>query len=551
MDFNTPLVLVVVAFLCYKVITHILLKIHNARQAALRGCLPPPDAALKGFLGIGTLKESIRATKEEWGPVWMHENINAVGKDVHTIKASIFDYELIITRDVGNVQAMLASQSEDFDIGPHREKCFKSLLGAGVMTNRQAKWKHSRKLIRPQFARDNVADLDLVQRHLNHLLKRIQLGDDGWTSKVDLAPLFFNLTLDTGTEFLFGQSVHTQNPDERSNSSRLRGLAAAPNLANFGKHLDEAKCIIDRRGALAKYGWLVRDNAYPEHCKAIQNVVDYFVKERLSRPWDDEKAIETPNGRPKFVLLDELVKETQDPLELRSELLNVLHASRDTTASLMGWVFYFLARHPQVFSRLREQVISRFGESPKSVVTFAELWANRYMVNVLNEVIRMVGIVPMNERAALRDTTLPRGGGPEGTAPVFVPKGTQVLIPTYSMQHREDIWGPDVEEFKPERWENRKFGWDFVPFGGGVRQCIGRKLSPRDCALSLTNMQSNLLGQRPCMWRHACSKFLTGSRIWRDQDRSECITRSKTGVGQVPRFAFTLPRHPSLHIVIS
>lgn len=79
----------------------------------------------------------------------------------------------------------------------------------------------------------------------------------------------------------------------------------------------------------------------------------------------------------------------------------------------------------------------------------------------------------MNERSALRDTTLPRGGGPDGLAPIFVPKGGQVLIPLYAMQHRKDIWGEDVEEWKPERWEDRKFGWEFIPFGGGARQCLG------------------------------------------------------------------------------
>lgn len=84
----------------------------------------------------------------------------------------------------------------------------------------------------------------------------------------------------------------------------------------------------------------------------------------------------------------------------------------------------------------------------------------------------------MNERAAIRDTTLPRGGGLDGQSPVFVAKGTQVLIPTYSMQHREDIWGPDVDQYKPSRWIGRKFGWDFIPFGGGARQCIGREFPP-------------------------------------------------------------------------
>lgn len=205
----------------------------------------------------------------------------------------------------------------------------------------------------------------------------------------------------------------------------------------------------------------------------MQAFVEYFVRKKLES--FDEKNAEQATSSSRFVLLHELAKDTKDPLTLRNEVLNVLHAARDTTASLQGWVFYFLARRPDVFLKLRQEVLTSFPDQQSGEITFTKLWSQSYMLQVINETIRFVGIVPMNERAAVVDTTLPRGGGPDGEAPVFIPKGTQVLVPTYAMQHREDIWGPDVEEYRPERWEGRKFGWDFVPFGGGARQCIGRK----------------------------------------------------------------------------
>ena len=277
----------------------------------------------------------------------------------------------------------------------------------------------------------------------------------------------------TGTEFLFGQSTYVQDPVARSKDA-LSWDKGGPDVGNFGRHLDGAKHMLDRRGALTKYGWLLRDREFPKHCKAVQKFVDYFVKQALLHG-DDEKRIETADGKAKFVLLNELAKHTRDPLELRHETLNVLHASRDTTAALMGWTFYFLAHRSDIFAKLRAEILLAFSPNPQSEIAYAKLTSLPYLGWVLNEVIRYVGIVPMNERMALRDTTLPRGGGPDGSAPVFVPKGVQILIPIYSMQHREDIWGPDVEDFRPERWESRKFGWEFIPFGGGARQCLGRK----------------------------------------------------------------------------
>lgn len=52
------------------------------------------------------------------------------------------------------------------------------------------------------------------------------------------------------------------------------------------------------------------------------------------------------------------------------------------------------------------------------------------------------------------------------------------------MQHRQDIWGPDVENFRPERWEGKKSngGWEFLPFGAGRRKCIGQQFALTETA---------------------------------------------------------------------
>jgi cytochrome P450 len=75
----------------------------------------------------------------------------------------------------------------------------------------------------------------------------------------------------------------------------------------------------------------------------------------------------------------------------------------------------------------------------------------------------------------MRDTVLPRGGGPNGQAPLFVPKGTVVGYNVYVMHRRYDVYGPDAEEFKPERWESLRLGWEYLPFNGGPRICLGQQ----------------------------------------------------------------------------
>jgi cytochrome P450 len=70
---------------------------------------------------------------------------------------------------------------------------------------------------------------------------------------------------------------------------------------------------------------------------------------------------------------------------------------------------------------------------------------------------------------ALVDTTLPVGGGPDGKSPIFIKKGQIVVYQVYTMQRRTDLYGEDALEFKPERWENLRPGWNYLPFNGGPR----------------------------------------------------------------------------------
>jgi cytochrome P450 monooxygenase len=85
-------------------------------------------------------------------------------------------------------------------------------------------------------------------------------------------------------------------------------------------------------------------------------------------------------------------------------------------------------------------------------------------------------------RIALEDTTLPVGGGPDGSQPIFIQKGDIVHANRYLMHRDPDIWGADAEIFRPERWEDARPMWRFVPFGGGPRICPAHTLVNTEAA---------------------------------------------------------------------
>ena len=201
--------------------------------------------------------------------------------------------------------------------------------------------------------------------------------------------------------------------------------------------------------------------------------MDVFVQKALNR----RRLGKTDPER--YIFADALAAQTSDKLRIRSELLNILLAGRDTTASVLSNAVDIIARRQDVLAELYaevERVVGR--EAPP---TYEQLKDMKLLRAVLNESQRLYPVVVVNFREALVDTTLPRGGGPEGKQPVFVPKGTMVNWNLWAMHRRKDLFGEDAEEFKPERWLDRegkqglRVAWEYLPFNGGPRMCLGRE----------------------------------------------------------------------------
>lgn len=181
----------------------------------------------------------------------------------------------------------------------------------------------------------------------------------------------------------------------------------------------------------------------------------------------------------------------------------VLIAGRDTTAATLSWAVYELARYPRVWARLRAEVLATVG--PSRPPSYDDVKSLSYLTRVLNETLRLYPAVPYNLRAALQDTTLP--ASKEGEPDIVVLKGDVVVYSTLAMQRRRDLYphpasqptgGGDLGEgkgsaafadpgvFCPERWEEgwAPKPWNYVPFNGGPRICVGQNFAMTEMAFT-------------------------------------------------------------------
>ncbi|KAF2019698.1 cytochrome P450 [Aaosphaeria arxii CBS 175.79] len=471
---NSPLVFVVAgAILSYVVYTQIMLYLARKRMMKDHGCKPCKAIYNKDpIFGLDVLRSNTKNAKEH---KILERNLERLHElDCKTFRSRLVNQPIIVTVEPENIKTVLSLKFKDYSIG-HRGQAFTPLLGHGIFTTDGDRWANSRHLLRPNFARDQVADLSMLERHFKLLLKVIP--KDGAT--VDLQELFFRMTIDSATEFLFNHSTNS-----------LRMVGQRDQVANeddiFARAFQTAQDDITVRTRLGFLSYFRKNKEADEANRICHEYVDKWVDEavrwREGRDRDAEKADAKVDER--YVFIHELAKQTKDKKQIRDELINILLAGRDTTASLLSNMFVYIAKDPRIWAKLREEVAPLEGRLP----TYEELRSFKYVKWCLNESLRVNPVVPANSRLATRDTVLPLGGGPDGTSSLFVPAGTIVAYSLYSMHRRTDYYGADAEVFRPERWEHLRPGWEYLPFNGGPRICLGQQYALTEAGYVLVRM---------------------------------------------------------------
>ncbi|KAK5654379.1 hypothetical protein OQA88_7288 [Cercophora sp. LCS_1] len=363
---------------------------------------------------------------------------------------------ILITNDAANIKAILTNLDAFPIAGPRLLTALPVLGPNSIFTSNGQTWHDARAMIRPSFVRDQVSDLQHFERHVSNLLGAVPR--DGTT--FDMQDLLMKMTMDSSTDFMLGYSTNSL-------------VEASPAAARFLADFEYASAECAKKARLGPILFKLPHRGLEEAVVRLRGFIRGYLEQVRTHKVENVSEQEDRS----YVFLDELLKLGIPEDHVVDHILSIIIAGRDTTAASMAAVFYCLARAPGAVARLRAEIEEEGTETP----SWEQLRGMKFLNNVIKEALRLFPPIATNARSASRETVLPTGGGPDGKQPILVPKGMPVRWSLYCLQRRKDIYGPDADEFKPERWEKKDLkhavAWEYIPFHGGPRICLGQQFA--------------------------------------------------------------------------
>jgi cytochrome P450 len=318
-------------------------------------------------------------------------------------------------------------------------------LGDGLLTSEGALWREQRTVIQPAFASKRIAaQAGVVAQEAAVLVERLRGYRDG--APVDVLGELTRLTLGVLGRILLDADLNAFGSIGQS----------------FQAVQDQAMFELASLSAVPTWIPLPRQRRFRRARADLQRIVDRLVAGRAAHTAGRDDVLSR--------LIVSAGREADPRIgrqRLRDELITLLLAGHETTASTLGWTLHLLDRHPEVWERLRAEAVEVLGDR---LPTYEDLHRLRYTTMVLEEAMRMYPPVWILPRKA-------QGGDDIGG--YRVPAGADVLICPFTLHRHPDFW-PRPDRFDPQRFDPAQAPdrprYAYIPFGAGPRFCVGNNL---------------------------------------------------------------------------
>jgi cytochrome P450 family 135 len=317
--------------------------------------------------------------------------------------------------DPAACKEVFAGSTSVFKAGQANQFMAPTLGDASLLLLDEGEHLRTRKLMLPPFHGEAV-------KRYAQIMAEIAAAEIGaWPTNERFAtrPSMQRITLEVILRTVFGI-------DEAERLARLRALLTA---------------LTDQNPAYLWFEWMRVDlgprSPYGRYLR-LRDRVDAILFDEIARRRGD------PATEDRVDVLSLLIRSGLPDGALRDELMTLLLAGHETTATGLAWACERLVRHPGVMARARED--------------------EAYLDATVKEVLRIRPVVLDVARVV---------DGPAKIAGFDIEPGTMVIPAIASVQRADDVW-PDAHAFKPERFlDGSPAPYSWIPFGGGVRRCLG------------------------------------------------------------------------------
>jgi cytochrome P450 len=375
--------------------------------------------------------------------------------DAGIVEVKVYDAPVYLVDDPELVADVLVRNAKDF-VKTRGLRSLERAFGQGLLTSNGTLWMRHQKLLRPFFAPARmVAHAGLIARHAERLVAK-------WNSEGvrDLHRDVTTFTLEVACETLFGIDAERVAPAVRLASEAVQ---------RWFVHWERTFLPELDRWPLPSAFRFRRD------IREVDRELYALIAERARGPRGDD--------------LLSLMLSTRDAegglsdTEIRDELLTLLLAGHDTTATSITMALLELVRHPEVFAAVRAEVDTALtvgGGLAAIAPTLPRL------SRVVKETLRLYPAAYQVGRAAACDTRV---------GPYAIGLGTEVIVPIWAL-HRSPRRFERPREFVPERWtadfERSLSKYAYIPFGSGPRVCMGQALASLELPIALATALSRI-----------------------------------------------------------
>ena len=338
------------------------------------------------------------------------------------------------------VRHVLLDNNRNYSKATYSNMIFNKVIGEGLLTSEGEVWRKQRRMMQPAFHHTRLEQLDRMITDASAVMldQWQQACDSG--RPIDLPREMAALTLTVTTRALFG--------------------------VDLGDEVREVGEIVNRA---ASYLEKPSNPKLIQSAREMSDLVDRIIRQRKQDFKDAGDLLSSL-----IMARDEQTGAAMGDEQLRSQIMTLMLAGYETTASALTWTWYLLAKHPWALERVRREARETLqGRPPR----YADIEQLPYIRMVLNESLRLFPPAWTLGRRALGEDRI---GG------YYVPPNTVLAVCIYSL-HRHPAFWDEPDRFNPERFspENSagRHKFAYMPFGAGPRQCIGNNFGLMEAAL--------------------------------------------------------------------